>query len=94
VRPQDLRAERRVNRAILAAEAGAVGPAVAAARAALRIDPRHKEALKQLGLLQANVLGRLGAAAATFRRLRAQLSGPAAAEIDDVIVRLESARPR
>lgn len=88
LRPESLRVERWVNRAILAAEAGATRPAVAACRAALRREPRHREALKQLGLLQANALGDLAAAAATFERLRAELTGPEAAEIDAVLTRL------
>ncbi len=86
--PAALEVERWVNRAILAAEAGNVPVAVRACRAALRRRPTHPEALKQLGLLQANALGQRAAAAATFGRLRAQLTGAAAAEVDEVLVRL------
>ncbi len=86
--PAALEVERWVNRAILAAEAGNVRGAVRACRAALRRRPTHPEALKQLGLLQANGLGQRAAAAETFGRLRAQLTGVAAAEIDEVLIRL------
>ncbi len=94
LRPEALRVERFVNRAILAREAGAVGPAVAACRRALRREPRHREALKQLGLLQANALADPRAALPTFRRLRAELSGAEAAEIDRVLGQLEAAVAR
>lgn len=90
LRPDALRVERWVNRAILAKEAGAPGPAVAACRAALRREPRHREALKQLGLLQANSLGDARGALGTFRRLRAELAGAEALEIDRVISQLSA----
>ncbi|MSQ01611.1 MAG: radical SAM protein [Myxococcales bacterium] len=86
--PAALEVERWVNRAILAAEAGNVPVAMRACRAALRRRPTHPEALKQLGLLQANVLGQPARAAETFGRLRAQLTGAAAAEVDEVLLRL------
>jgi hypothetical protein len=91
--PSALRAEHAVNRAILAVAAGDGGAAVRAARTALRHWPDHPEALKQLGLAQANLRGDLAGALATFRRLSGVLQDPADPELAAVITRLAEMLP-
>ncbi len=90
-----LTAERWINLAILrAADAPAGAPAPAAeraARAALRHQPAHPEALKQLGLLLANRRGDAAGALAVFRRLESVVTDPAhVAEVRGVVRALET----
>ncbi|MFN7147003.1 MAG: radical SAM protein [Myxococcota bacterium] len=90
----ELRAEHAVNRAILAAAAGDAAGAERAAKAALKWAPSHPEALKQLGLVQANARGDLAGALVTFGRLRAVVPPDRTVEIDGVIGQLRALQAR
>ena len=93
LRPSALEVERWVNLAVLRAEAGDGPGAARACTAALRRAPEHREALRQLALVQANLLGRPAAGLATLRRLLPLCPAESAAEVRAAITLLEAALP-
>ncbi|MFZ5481968.1 MAG: B12-binding domain-containing radical SAM protein [Myxococcota bacterium] len=86
----DPRVERWVNLAIVRDDPAG---AVRAARAALRLDPRHPEALRQLALLLANRRGDAPGALDALRRLAEVVAGDPvrAGEVARAIAQIEAA---
>lgn len=90
--PARLLAEKHINLAILSLADDDDETAEPLLLQALNLAPEHPEALKQLGLLYANLRGDFANAINAFQRLRRQIAGPAtaeaAAEIDGVLRQL------
>ncbi len=89
LRPAARRAEALVDRSVLAARAGHTSTALRALRAAIRLDPDHRDALRHLALLLANVRGDRDGARDALHRLLRLVSGEAATEVETALAMLE-----